>query len=118
MAASHSANPVYHDPAPCHSRDRRSSSRRSFASPLSRSNSNLDLPRPTCPKDGDAFSYDPTHLETWYLSQELWARLPAQLRSRIAAVQHAGAAVLTGKILPLYSISFLLQTMFLYKYPP
>lgn len=96
MATAQSANPVYHDPSPGRTRDRRSSSRKSFASPLSRSTSHLESPRAICPKDGDAFSYNPVHLRAWYLPQELWARLPAQLRSNLAAVQHSGAAVLTG----------------------
>ena len=94
MATPPSANPIYHDPA--QTRTRRSSSRKSFASTLSRSTSYLDSPRTACPKDGDAFSYDPSHLRIWYLPQELWDRLPAQLQSTLAAVQHSGAAVLTG----------------------
>lgn len=95
MATPQSANPIYHDPA--QPRNRRSSSRKSFASSLSRSSSHLDSPRTACPKDGDAFSYDPAHLCTWYLPQALWDRLPAELQSSLAAVQHSGAAVLTGK---------------------
>lgn len=94
MATPQSANPIYHDPA--QPRNRRSSSRKSFASSLSRSSSHLDSPRTACPKDGDAFSYDPAHLCTWYLPQALWDRLPAELQSSLAAVQHSGAAVLTG----------------------
>lgn len=94
MTAPHSANPIYHDPTP--TRTRRSSSRKSFCSALSRSTSYLDSPRTACPKDGDAFSYDPSHLRIWYLPQELWDRLPPQLQSTLAAVQHSGAAVLTG----------------------
>ncbi|KAF1847309.1 uncharacterized protein K460DRAFT_352463 [Cucurbitaria berberidis CBS 394.84] len=94
MATPPSVNPIYHDPT--QTRSRRSSSRKSFASTLSRSSSQLDSPRTACPKDGDAFSYDPAHLRIWYLPQELWHRLPAQLQSTLAAVQHSGAAVLTG----------------------
>lgn len=97
MAADEAANPIYHDPTPDRTRTRRSSSRKSFASPISRSTSNLDSPRAIVPKDGDAFSYDPAHLRAWFLPQELWDRLPAELRSSLAAVQHSGAAVLTGK---------------------
>ena len=97
MATTQTANPIYHDPTPGRTRTRRSSSRKSVASSLSRSASHLDSPRAICPKDGDAFSYDPAHLRTWYLPQEIWNRLPAELRSGLAAVQHSGAAVLTGK---------------------
>jgi hypothetical protein len=63
---------------------------------MSRSVSNLESPRTACPKDGDAFSYNPAHLRAWYLPDDIWARLPAQLRTNLAAVQHSGAAVLTG----------------------
>jgi hypothetical protein len=97
IMAAQLANPIYHDPTPAPTRTRRSSSRRSFASSLSRSTSYLEAPRAMCPKDGDAFSYDPAHLRTWYLPQETWDRLPVDLRSSLAAVQHSGAAVLTGK---------------------
>jgi len=98
MTADQTANSAYHDPTPTRSRTRRSSSRKSFASPMSRSTSNLDSPRAMVPKDGDAFSYDPAHLRAWLLPQELWDSLPAELRSSLAAVQHSGAAVLTGKL--------------------
>lgn len=57
----------------------------------------MDTPRTACPKDGDAFSYDPSHLRSWYVPRELWDHLPAELRESLAAVQHSGAAVLTGK---------------------
>ncbi|KAH7117857.1 hypothetical protein B0J11DRAFT_442072 [Dendryphion nanum] len=69
---------------------RRSSSRNSAMSPL------LESPRTLCPRDGDAFSYAAGHLPAWYISQELWQRLPSELQSSLAAMQHAGAAVLTG----------------------
>lgn len=97
MAAVQTANPIYHDPTPGRTRTRRSSSRMSFASSLSRSTSQLDSPRAICPKDGDAFSYDPAYLRNWFVPQELWNHLPAELRASLAAVQHSGAAVLTGK---------------------
>ncbi|KAF2027584.1 hypothetical protein EK21DRAFT_114672 [Setomelanomma holmii] len=96
MATSPTADPIYHDPSPGRTRTRRSSSRRSVASSLSRSTSNLGSPRAICPKDGDAFSYDPAHLRNWFLPQDLWDRMPAALQSSVAAVQHSGAAVLTG----------------------
>ncbi|KAH7065880.1 hypothetical protein BKA63DRAFT_166698 [Paraphoma chrysanthemicola] len=96
MATSQFANLVYHDSSPGRARTRRSSSRRSYASSLSRSTSNLDSPRGLCPKDGDAFSYNPAHLHNWFLPRELWDRMPAGLKSSVAAVQHSGAAVLTG----------------------
>ncbi|KAF1828460.1 hypothetical protein BDW02DRAFT_563006 [Decorospora gaudefroyi] len=88
-----SPNPIYHDPTQTR---RRSSSRRSVAS-LSRSASHFESARTACPKDGDAFSYNPAHLRNWYVPQELWDRLSAPVQSSLAAVQHAGAAVLTGK---------------------
>ncbi|KAF2819423.1 hypothetical protein CC86DRAFT_307471 [Ophiobolus disseminans] len=96
MAIVQPANPIYHDPTPGRTRTRRSSSRMSFVSSLSRSGSHLDSPRALCPKDGDAFSYDPAHLRTWYLPQDVWDRLPTELQSSLTAVQHSGAAVLTG----------------------
>ncbi|CBX97493.1 hypothetical protein LEMA_P106240.1 [Plenodomus lingam JN3] len=92
MATSPSATPIYHDPRP--TRNRRSSSRKSLAS-LSRSASHIDTPRTACPKDSDAFSYNPVHLRAWLIPQDLWDRLPAPVQSSLAAVQHSGAAVLT-----------------------
>jgi hypothetical protein len=56
----------------------------------------MDQPRTLCPKDGDAFSFSPSHLRTWYAPRDLWDRLPAQLQINLSAVQHAGASVLTG----------------------
>jgi len=56
----------------------------------------LETPRTLCPKDGDAFSYDPAHLKAWYMPQEIWEQLPARLHGPLARLQHAGAAVLTG----------------------
>lgn len=53
--------------------------------------------RMACPKDEDAFSYDPVHLKGWYLEDALWSRLPTQVQASLADVQHAGAAALTGK---------------------
>ncbi|KAH9867793.1 hypothetical protein IAQ61_007097 [Plenodomus lingam] len=93
MATSPSATPIYHDPRP--TRNRRSSSRKSLAS-LSRSASHIDTPRTACPKDSDAFSYNPVHLRAWLIPQDLWDRLPAPVQSSLAAVQHSGAAVLTS----------------------
>ncbi|KAH8719316.1 hypothetical protein GQ44DRAFT_775454 [Phaeosphaeriaceae sp. PMI808] len=90
-------NAIYHDPTLGRTRTRRNSSRRSFASSsLSRSNSHLESPRAPCLKDGNAFAYDPAYLCTWYLPQELWAHLTTELQSSLAAVQHTGAAVMTG----------------------
>ncbi|KAF2844846.1 hypothetical protein T440DRAFT_493840 [Plenodomus tracheiphilus IPT5] len=93
MATTPSANPIYHDPKP--TRNRRSSSRKSVASSLSRSTSQLDSPRTPCPKDGDAFSYHPAHLRAWLIPQALWERLPVHVQSSLAAVQHSGAACAT-----------------------
>ena len=76
---------------------RRPSVRRSFSatSPIP-STPKIESPRTLCPRDGDAFSYNPAHLPAWYMPQDLWARLPPQLLASLAAMQHAGAAVLTG----------------------
>jgi len=81
-------------PRPYHSR--RPSIRRSFSSTTIPSSPHAGSPRTACPKDVDAFSYDPQHLAAWYMPQDLWEMLPANLRKQLAAVQHAGAAVLTG----------------------
>jgi hypothetical protein len=91
-----SPKPLYHSPTALgRGRQRRSSGRQSFtASVLPAS---LDSPRTLCPKDGDAFSYSPSHLPVWYIAQDLWERLPRDVQSNLAAVQHAGAAVLTGQ---------------------
>ncbi|KAJ4336209.1 hypothetical protein N0V95_008678 [Ascochyta clinopodiicola] len=75
---------------------RRSSTRRSFATSLSRTSSYLDTQRTACPKDGDAFAYNPSHLQSWLCPQEAWDCLPASVKKTLAAVQHAGASVLTG----------------------
>jgi hypothetical protein len=96
MATSQPAKPIYHDPIPAGSRTRRDSSRRSFAS-FSRSTSDFESPRTATIKNGDTFSFDPAHLRFWYVPQDLWDRLPATLQSSLAAVQHSGAAVLTGE---------------------
>ncbi|XPT03457.1 hypothetical protein M3J09_012550 [Ascochyta lentis] len=79
-----------------HPHSRRSSTRRSFATSLSRTSSYLDTPRTACPKDGDAFAYNPSHLQTWLCPQTTWDRLPASVQKTLAAVQHAGASALTG----------------------
>ncbi|KAF2204276.1 hypothetical protein GQ43DRAFT_364981 [Delitschia confertaspora ATCC 74209] len=56
----------------------------------------IESPRTLCPKDGDAFSYNPSHLPVWYMAQDLWNSVPKQMQSALAALQHSGAAVLTG----------------------
>lgn len=88
----------FHDARSSRPRSRRSSTRRSFASSLSRSSSYLDSPRTACPKDGDAFAYDPTKLNDWYCPQHVWDRLPSSVKKSLAAVQHAGASALTGML--------------------
>lgn len=95
MTAPQSPVPVYHDPVSTN-HSRRNSTRKSFASTISRNSSYLESPRTLCPKDGDAFSYDPSHLRAWYLPMELWEGLPDVVKAHLAAVQYAGAAVLTG----------------------
>ncbi|KAF1925700.1 uncharacterized protein M421DRAFT_236146 [Didymella exigua CBS 183.55] len=95
MASIPSAN-HFHDPRSSRPHSRRNSTRRSFASSLSRSSSYLDSPRTPCPKDGDAFAYNPSHLDYWYCPQSTWDRLPSSVQKSLAAVQHAGASALTG----------------------
>ena len=72
---------------------RRASGSSSYSIPKS---PGFDSPRTLCPKDSDAFSYDPNHLRAWYIPNELWEPLPVQMQDRLVAVQHSGAAVLTG----------------------
>jgi hypothetical protein len=74
-----------------HNHSRRGSSRRSFAL------SHIDSPRTLCPRDGDAFSYDPAHLAEWNLPQSLWDSLTPKLQATVILMQHSGAAVSTGK---------------------
>ncbi|KAK0637943.1 hypothetical protein DIS24_g10338 [Lasiodiplodia hormozganensis] len=52
--------------------------------------------RTHCPRDVDAFSFNPSHLPAWSMPQDLWESLPDRLRPHMVSVQHAGAAVLTG----------------------
>lgn len=59
-------------------------------------NSPLPVSRTDCPKDINAFSYDPQHLNAWFMPNELWIRLPPSLLTSLMALQYAGAAVLTG----------------------
>ncbi|KAF2624752.1 hypothetical protein BU25DRAFT_413297 [Macroventuria anomochaeta] len=86
----------FHDSRSSRPRSRRNSTRRSFASSLPKSSPYIDSPRTPCPKDGDAFAYDPTHLKGWYCPQATWDRLPTAVQKSLAAVQHAGASALTG----------------------
>lgn len=66
---------------------------------MSRSSSYLDSPRTACPKDGDAFAYNPAKLNDWYCPQNVWEILPSSVKKSLAAVQHAGASALTGMLL-------------------
>ncbi|PSN74094.1 hypothetical protein BS50DRAFT_7727 [Corynespora cassiicola Philippines] len=88
----------YHSPSSyAEVRGRRSSSRKSFTTPLIiPSTSVIESPRPVCPVDSDAFSFDAAYLKEWLIAQDLWTRLPCQLQAALAMMQHAGAAVLTG----------------------
>ena len=95
MSSPTSPTLVYNNPAFTKYHERRGSSRRSFTS-LSRSASQVDSPRTLCPRDGDAFSYDRTHLQAWYIPQTLWEHLPSNVQAPLATLQQAGAAVLTG----------------------
>jgi hypothetical protein len=95
MAAPTSPNqPANRSPLLGGHHSRRSSTRKSFASSL------VDSPRTLCPRDGDAFSYDPAHLAEWYMPQDLWDRLTPKLQTTLASMQHSGAAVLTGEYAP------------------
>lgn len=96
MATESSPKPIYHSPngLGCN-HSRRNSSRRSFTSTALPSLPK-ESPRPLCPRDGDSYSYKPRHLPAWYVSQDLWERLPGHIQSPLTALQHAGAAVLTG----------------------
>ncbi|KAF2270202.1 hypothetical protein CC78DRAFT_194866 [Lojkania enalia] len=98
MATEHSPKPLYHSPNTLGGRHhaRRSSSRKSFTSTAAPPSPTNGSPRPLCPRDGDTFTYKPLHLQTWYIPQDLWGRLPLHLQSTLATLQHAGAAVLTG----------------------
>jgi hypothetical protein len=80
--------------APRHHTHRRSSRRSLSTAP--HLGPVFESPRTLCPRDTDAFSYDPAHLKEWYMPQELWNGLPSRLQKPLAALQHAGAAVLTG----------------------
>ncbi|KAF1986645.1 hypothetical protein K402DRAFT_431041 [Aulographum hederae CBS 113979] len=46
--------------------------------------------------DGDAISYERQFLAAWGMSRKLWLKLPNHLKESVAAIQHAGAAALTG----------------------
>ncbi|KAF2477424.1 uncharacterized protein BDR25DRAFT_207719 [Lindgomyces ingoldianus] len=89
--------PIYHSPTSAsRNHSRRSSGRRSFTTAAIPSSPKIESPRTLCPRDGDAFSYDPNHLPAWYIPQDLWNSLPTELKSTLAALQHSGAAVLSG----------------------
>jgi hypothetical protein len=95
MADPSSSNLTYNNPAFSKYHERRGSTRRSFTSSFSAPK--MESPRTLCPRDGDAFSYDRSHLTHWHVAQDLWDRLPSNIQTTLAAVQQAGAAVLTGK---------------------
>ncbi|KAF1965611.1 hypothetical protein BU23DRAFT_22421 [Bimuria novae-zelandiae CBS 107.79] len=94
MAAPSSPNLSYNNPGLSKYHERRGSTRRSFAS--SRSASQIESPRTLCPRDGDAFSYDRSHLQAWHISQGLYEHLPSNIQAVLATLQQAGAAVLSG----------------------
>ncbi|KAJ4298291.1 hypothetical protein N0V90_006191 [Kalmusia sp. IMI 367209] len=94
MAAPTSPQIIYNNPSFARYHERRGSTRRS--STLSRSTSQVESPRTLCPRDGGAFTYRLSHLSDWYVAQDLWERLPVNVRTHVATMQQAGAAVLTG----------------------
>lgn len=111
LTTSPNPKPVYHAPNSVgNNRQRRSSGRKSFTS--SALPPTMDSPRTLCPRDCDAFSYKPNHLPRWYIPQELWERLPHLLQSALTTMQHAGAAVLTGKFPALFTSHTLSCTLF------
>ncbi|CAI6337386.1 unnamed protein product [Periconia digitata] len=95
MTAPASPQPIYHDTTKGRARrnSRRSSQRKSHTSGAG---SYFESPRIPCPPDGDAFSYNPTHLSAWSAPNNLLEDLPDKLKEALTAVQHSGAAVLTG----------------------
>lgn len=94
MADPSSPNLTYNQPIFPKQHERRGSTRRSFVSSFS---GRPESPRIRGPRDGDAFSYDRSHLAEWQVTQDLWEHLPSNIQMTLAAVQQAGAAVLTGK---------------------
>lgn len=96
MATPSSPNLIYNNPAFSNHHGRRGSTRRSFTSSFSAPN--IESPRTLCPRDGDAFSFDRSHLPAWSIAQDVWERLPSNIQSKVAAMQQAGAAVLTGEL--------------------
>ncbi|KAF2448357.1 hypothetical protein P171DRAFT_211696 [Karstenula rhodostoma CBS 690.94] len=94
MADPSSPNLTYNNPAFSKYHERHGSTRRNFNSSFSAPK--IDSPRTLCPRDGDAFSYDRSHLADWHVTHDLWERLPSNIQATLAAVQQAGAAVLTG----------------------
>ncbi|KAF2730659.1 hypothetical protein EJ04DRAFT_537084 [Polyplosphaeria fusca] len=75
---------------------RRSSARRSFTSSAIPASPVVDSPRTLCPRDGHNFNYKTKHLTAWNVPQDLWENMPQHLKSVVASLQHAGAAVLTS----------------------
>ncbi|KAF2714786.1 hypothetical protein K504DRAFT_445731 [Pleomassaria siparia CBS 279.74] len=88
---------IHHSPSSNRqSRTSRSSSRHRASLVVPASPPNTESPRTPCPRDGDAFSYNATHLSAWFMSQDVWDHLTPQLQAALASMQHSGAAVLTG----------------------
>lgn len=48
------------------------------------------------PRDDNAFTYQKDHLTIWLMPDSAWKTLPEDLKNRIKAFQHSGAAVLTS----------------------
>ncbi|KAF2400713.1 hypothetical protein EJ06DRAFT_403132 [Trichodelitschia bisporula] len=63
---------------------------------LGNTGSTFSAPRTPCPRDVDAFSYDPAHLDRWTIPVELWNSLPPSVQSPLVMLQQNGAAVFTS----------------------
>jgi hypothetical protein len=95
MAVETSSRPVHYSPTALGGgRQRRASGRKSFTTPVLPAS--ISSPRTLCPRDGDAFSYNPEHLRNWEVPQSLLDRLPLNLKEVLVKAQCAGAAVDTG----------------------
>ncbi|KAK4974816.1 hypothetical protein LTR66_011016 [Elasticomyces elasticus] len=78
---------------PTHHRPSMSQSDVSRSAPLE---SDLSRMQNAVTYEGEPFSYDPAHLREWYMKEDLWAHLPADLNAALVTWQAAGAAVCTA----------------------
>ncbi|KAK4986878.1 hypothetical protein LTR50_005009 [Elasticomyces elasticus] len=78
---------------PTHHRPSMSQSDVSRSAPLE---SDLSRMQNAVTYEDEPFSYDPAHLREWYMKEDLWAHLPADLNAALVTWQAAGAAVCTA----------------------